>query len=79
MQGGKTEKRKINVIQGLPRAPVLGKRQSQRVILFSWRQLMRQEPWKGRLGTIHRDINLLLKDKLIYLNTARLKERISQP
>lgn len=35
--------------------------------------------WKGRLRTFFKDINLLLKYKIIYLNAARVMGRISQP
>lgn len=66
------EKRKIRVSQGFH---TRGETESEGDFV----ELVRQEPWKSRLGMICRDINLLLKDKIIYLNAARLKERISQP
>lgn len=65
-------KRKISVVQGFCTWGEIGSGDD-------FVKLVRQEPLKSRLRTFCKDINLLLKYKIIYLNAARLKERISQP
>lgn len=71
----KVEKRKISVVQELPGFCTGGEIESEGDFV----ELVGQEPWKSRLRRICKDVNLLLKDKIIYLNAARLKERIHQP
>lgn len=68
----KVEKRKIHVVQGFCAGGEIEPGDD-------FVKLLRKEAWKSRLRRFCKDINLLLKYKIIYLNAARLKERISSP